>query len=52
MRQEDLAEMSGVTVKTIYNIEEGNGNPSFGTLKEICETLGFEIKLEIKKLGS
>ena len=50
LRQEDLAEMSKVTSKTIYNIEDGKGNPSFKTLSKIGEILGLEIKIEIKKV--
>ncbi|WP_162923513.1 helix-turn-helix transcriptional regulator [Arachidicoccus soli] len=32
LKQEDLAEMAQVTIKTIYMIESGKGNPGFGTL--------------------
>jgi y4mF family transcriptional regulator len=49
LRQEDLAEMSGVTARTIYNIEEGKANPSYKTLHQLCEVLGFEIGINIKK---
>jgi transcriptional regulator with XRE-family HTH domain len=49
--QEDLAEMSGVTVKTIYNIEEGKANPSVKTLGKLCEVLGMDIVVKIKMLN-
>jgi len=50
LRQDDLAEMSGVTVRTIYNIEEGKGNPSLNTLSRLCDILGLEINVNIKQL--
>jgi transcriptional regulator with XRE-family HTH domain len=49
LRQEDMAEMSGVTARTIYNIEEGKGNPSYKTLSKLCEVLGLDISISIKK---
>jgi len=49
LRQEDLSELSKVTIKTIHLIEQGNGNPSFETLKKISEVLGLEIFLQVKK---
>lgn len=51
LRQEDLAEMSGVAIKTIHSIETGSGNPSIGTLEKLAAVLGLELLLEIKKLG-
>ena len=51
LRQEDLAEMSGITARTIYNIEEGRGNPSLKTIHKICEILGLEISVGIKKIS-
>ncbi|MES2701850.1 MAG: helix-turn-helix transcriptional regulator [Bacteroidota bacterium] len=51
LRQEDLSEMSGITVKTIYNIEEGKGNPSLKTLNKLCEVLGVEVSIDIKKVS-
>lgn len=51
LRQDDLAEMSGVTVRTIYNIEEGKGNPSIRTLSKLCEVLGMQIAIGLKQLG-
>ena len=50
IKQEDLAEMTGITSKTIYLIENGKGNPSFDTLNKLLDVLGFEISIDIKKL--
>ena len=49
LKQEDLAEMTGITSKTIYLIESGKGNPSVDTLNKIMDVLGLEITIEIKK---
>lgn len=49
LRQEDLAEMSGVAIKTIYLIESGSGNPSIATLEKIAGVLGLELTIQVKK---
>ena len=51
LRQEDLAEMSGVAIKTIHLIESGSGNPSITTLEKIVTVLGLELLLQIKKVS-
>jgi transcriptional regulator with XRE-family HTH domain len=51
LRQEDLAEMSGVAIKTIHLIESGSGNPSVITLEKIATVLGLELLLQIKKVN-
>jgi transcriptional regulator with XRE-family HTH domain len=50
LKQEDLAEMTGITSKTIYLIESGKGNPSINTLQKILEVLGLEIFVQIRKV--
>ncbi len=47
--QEHLAELSGVGLRTIKEIESGKGNPTFDTLSKLADVLGMEIKLEVKK---
>ena len=51
LRQEDLAEMSGIAIKTIHLIESGSGNPSVETLGKIAMVLGMELLLQIKKIN-
>lgn len=51
LKQEDLSEMTGITSKTIYLIENGKGNPSIDTLQKLMEVLGLEIVIDIKKMG-
>ncbi|MBC7410142.1 MAG: helix-turn-helix domain-containing protein [Arcicella sp.] len=48
VRQEDLAEISGVALRTIILIERGEGNPSFETLLKIASVLGMELQLNVK----
>jgi transcriptional regulator with XRE-family HTH domain len=50
LKQEDVAEMTGITSKTIYLIETGKGNPSIDTLTKLTEVLGLEIVVDIKKI--
>lgn len=49
LRQEDLAEMSGITSRTIHHIESGTGNPSVDTLNKLATVLGMELLLLVKK---
>ena len=49
LRQEDLAEMSGITSRTIHLIESGTGNPSVETLEKLVTVLGMELLLQVKK---
>ena len=46
--QNDQAEMSGVSLATIKNIERGKGNPSFETVEKILAVLGMEILLKVR----
>lgn len=50
LRQEDLAEMSGIAIKTIHLIESGSGNPSVDTLGKIATVLGLELIMQVKKM--
>ncbi len=47
--QENVAELSGVSLRTIKEFESGKGNPTFATLNKIADVLGLEIKLELKQ---
>ena len=51
LRQEDLSELSQVTIKTIHLIEQGKANPSIKTLNKIAEVLGLELLLKIKQIN-
>ncbi len=47
--QETLAEMSGVGLRTLKQIESGSGNPTLATLQRLADVLGMEIILQVKK---
>lgn len=48
LSQTDLAEMSGVSLATIKNIERGKGNPSFETVEKILSVLGLEVLFKVR----
>lgn len=50
--QETLAEISGVGLRTLKQFESGKGNPTLETLQKLCDALGLEIQLQIKKVNS
>ncbi len=47
--QEDLAELAGVSLRTLKAIETGKTNPTFDSVNKITEVLGLQINVEIKK---
>lgn len=49
IKQEDLAELSGVALRTIRDLEKGKGNPSLSTLRQLMHTLGFDLFFRIKR---
>lgn len=50
--QEDLADLSGVGLRTIKQLESGKANPTYRTLQEISDVLGLELVLQVKKLNN
>jgi len=47
--QEQLSSLSAVSLKTIYKLEQGLGNPSLDTLEKVLDVLGLEISIKLKK---
>lgn len=45
-----LADLSGVSLHTISNLETGKGNPSLETLISIADTLGCELSIDVKRI--
>jgi transcriptional regulator with XRE-family HTH domain len=41
--QQKLAELSGLSIATIQNLEAGKGNPTFDVLEQISKVLNFKI---------
>lgn len=50
LKQQDLAEMADVTIKSIYAIENNKGNPTLEVLSKVFSVLGLEIKVQIKSV--
>lgn len=48
INQQTLAELAEVGINTLVAIERGTGNPSLSTLMKILDTLGLEIKVQLK----
>ena len=48
LQQKDLAELSGVSLRSIIQIESGAANPSLNTLQKLAKIVGMEIQLVIK----
>jgi transcriptional regulator with XRE-family HTH domain len=51
LTQKDVAEMAGITFKSISEIELGIRNPSINTLNKVLGVLGLEISVQIKTLN-
>jgi transcriptional regulator with XRE-family HTH domain len=46
--QSILADLSGVSLRTLKQIESGKGNPTLETLAKLAKTLGMEVSLQLK----
>ncbi len=47
--QQDLAEMAGVGLATVKDIERGKGNPSLSTVSRILDVLGMEVVFKVRQ---
>ena len=47
--QEDLADISGISERTLRDIEKGLANPELASLLKLCEVLGLEISIGVIK---
>ena len=48
--QEQLAEISGVGLRTLKQFESGKGNPTLITIDKLADALGLTLKFEVKTL--
>ena len=48
INQTMLADIAGVSLHTISDMESGKGNPSLELLHKITDSLGLEIILKVK----
>ena len=49
LSQQDLAEMSGVSLPTVKDIERGLANPSLSTISQLLDVLGMEIVYRVRQ---
>ena len=49
--QKQLTELAEISLRTLINIENGNGNPTILVIKKLAIVLGMELKFEVKKHG-
>ena len=45
LSQQDLAEMFGISPRTINSVEQGKANPSINVLSKMVKPLGFVVTL-------
>lgn len=45
LRQRDLAELAGVTLRGLTDLEQGKANPTLNQLLKIAAVLGLELQL-------
>ena len=45
LRQKDLAELAGVTLRGLTDLENGQANPTLKQLGKIADVLGLEFNL-------
>ena len=50
LTQEVLAELSGVGLRTLKQLESGKGNPTLLTIEKLADVLGLELLLQVKSL--
>ena len=48
IRQQELADLAGVSINTVVAIERGTGNPRIETLVSVCDVLGLQIVTKLK----
>jgi y4mF family transcriptional regulator len=47
--QKDLSEITGISLRSLIDIESGKGNPSINQLNKILDALGLTLKLTVEK---
>jgi transcriptional regulator with XRE-family HTH domain len=50
LRQRDLAELAGVTLRGLTDLENGRANPTVNQLAKIAGVLGLELRLTERSL--
>lgn len=47
--QPHLAELSQISINTLYKLEKGQGNPSLEVINKLIDVLGMELNFQVKK---
>jgi y4mF family transcriptional regulator len=47
--QGDLAEIAGVSLRSLIDVEQGKGNPSLSQLMKILDVLGLQVAITNKQ---
>jgi len=47
--QKELAELSGISLHSLSNIESGKGNPTIEVLEKLTDTLGLVISVGVDR---
>jgi transcriptional regulator with XRE-family HTH domain len=50
LTQKDVAEMAGITFKSISEIELGIRNPTINTLNRVLDVLGLDLSVHFKSV--
>jgi y4mF family transcriptional regulator len=50
LSQQDLAQLSGVSTRKISDIETANTTTTIDTLNKVCDILGLELVVKIKRI--
>ena len=48
--QQDVAQMAGVSLHTLHNLESGKGNPTLEVIAKVLEVLGLELQIRVRAL--
>jgi y4mF family transcriptional regulator len=51
INQKELAEIIGLGLRSLIDIESGKGNPTIDQLNKVADTLGLSTELKIKSNG-
>jgi transcriptional regulator with XRE-family HTH domain len=51
LTQQALAEIAGLSVHGLSNIESGKGNPTLAVLNHLADALGLDLCLNVRRPG-
>ncbi len=51
LKQQALAEIAGLSVHGLSNIESGKGNPTLAVLNQLADALGLDLCLDVCRPG-